>query len=290
MKHLNGLVQKDNVELILPISDGQSFVFSFPASACKKANEITISLYFENCCMYRINSCLSAKKPTESGYGNGKFFYGWLGDDSPTMVFRISKISPDCFNTYVNDQVIHNFSRLNRDKINDENRIDTAGVAINSLDVVPFTLTVFEQEEYENVEAFSTAMRNPESSDFQMKEGLVFEETEKESCVDGGDGTNLPSIADIRPQDTKWMKYSSTMVWPIAIELEAANSKGSLQQRHDKLMCEWLVGHGDNTTIDTHDYFIHSHSVAWPKALMSVNVDKAEKIRERHGQLFKNLP
>ncbi|KDR69225.1 hypothetical protein GALMADRAFT_272090 [Galerina marginata CBS 339.88] len=284
MKHYNGLVQKNNAMLILPVSDGQSFVFSFPASACKNAQSVTVTLSFDNICLYKVDF-----KPKENGLSQAQYdnygtitlcYYGWLNDDSANFVFRIDK-TPHAFKTYINDRCISSHTSMNK-QTNHESRVDMAGVAINVTEMVPITLTVFDYAEYEDVEAFSKEMRNPDSIAPQADmDGL--EENGKESASDSAN-------ADIPPQDTVWMKYSSTVLWPIAIELEATNLKMGLQQKHDTLMAQWVVAHDDDIALNTIDYFVHSHQVIWPRVLTSVNPDKAAKIRERHAQLFKNLP
>ncbi|KDR69222.1 hypothetical protein GALMADRAFT_160520 [Galerina marginata CBS 339.88] len=298
MKQSKDAVQKGNTQLLLPITDGQSFVICFPASAYKIAKSLEINLYFKNQYAYTSTFNPSGDESVNSEYVKNQSASRStfnpsrdesVNDDDAMLVVRIDKITHSRYKTYINDRFIRD-GRCLRYDINPENRVDTAGIAIDTTETVPITLTVFQYAEYGKVEAAAQAMRNPKFGDVEMEnEGQVLKGSETEPDADGADSTNSSSVR-ARPLDADRMRYSSAIAWPIAFELECKDVKDSVQQKHDKMMWQWVVERGNNALLSTHEYFAYSHKVAWPSALSTVSVTWRGKIQERHTQLFKNLP
>ncbi|KDR69243.1 hypothetical protein GALMADRAFT_256082 [Galerina marginata CBS 339.88] len=301
------LIHTGNIELIQPVSDGQSFIFTFPTIAFQKTKSLGIRLYFDNTCTYTailypskaVSICgvyLVASMPVVQGDAN--------------IVVRVDKTfhATASWTTYINGQHIR--CSACQDTNNGENRVAAAGVAIDATDALAASLTAFPYAAYGEVEAWAEAMRNPEPTDIDIvvgNDGRVSDQTkdpgEKEVASatmrevsvhtdsTGGANPSPASEAGVCPPDADLMKLSSTMAWPKAMShFLGTTTQADLQKRHDTVMGEWVVARGDNISSKAYDYFVYSHGVVWPRTILEFTADADFlKIRSRHIGILKVL-
>ena len=98
------------------------------------------------------------------------------------------------------------------------------------------------------------------------------------------------SRTNVQPPDADIVHDSTKAAWPRAVRRVLPSKFSNVNQRHQELMSDWVVARGDNISSDAYDYFVYSHGVVWPKAVLEITTEgNLSEIREKHKEIMKVL-
>jgi len=106
-----------------------------------------------------------------------------------------------------------------------------------------------------------------------------------------GDGSDQPSPrTHVQPPDADMLNDSAKTAWPKAVKRVVPSKFSNVNKRHQELMSDWVVARGDNISSDAYDYFVYSHGVVWPKAVLEITTEgNLLEIQEKHKEIMKAL-